>query len=289
MCVIDSEPLVEQDNNASHVYENDDFGVGEGVVLGAIEGSDEGDCEGDGKGVGQGAFEADGEREDVDWQDVDEVYMVNVKYLSDGERDEELQTARDKSPKKRHDESTQEVNGYETDYYESNDHGSIVESSSKEEHERGARRRKKFPVYNLNNENPKLCLGMLFRDGKTYSKVSRRELKIVTNEPKRIKVKCIASAKCPWRIFASYNKRSKCLQVTSFHEKHNCCVSFKNKMVNFAIISNHFEATIKDHPKMKLQEIQQRVASQLHVNVNLTKCRRAKKKVNKRLAGSFKE
>ncbi|MBA0838170.1 hypothetical protein Goarm_010254 [Gossypium armourianum] len=106
--------------------------------------------------------------------------------------------------KKKHDESTQEVNGYETDYYEPNDHGSIVESSSKEEHERGARRRKKFPVYNLNNENPKLCLGMLFRDGKTfkdviqnYSKVSRRELKIVTNEPKRIKVKCIASAKCP--------------------------------------------------------------------------------------------
>ncbi|MBA0693049.1 hypothetical protein Goari_010562, partial [Gossypium aridum] len=149
------------------------------------------------------------------------------------------------------------------DYYESNDHGSIVESSSKEDHERGVRRRKKFPVYNLNNENPKLCLGMLFRDGKTfkdviqnYSKVSRRELKIVTNEPKQIKVKCIASVKFPWRIFASYNKRSKCLQVTNFHEKHKCCVSFKNKMVNFAIIANHFEATIKDHPKMKLQEIQ---------------------------------
>ncbi|MBA0682280.1 hypothetical protein Goari_024011 [Gossypium aridum] len=250
MCVIGIEPLVEQDNNASNVYENDDFGAGEGVVLGAIEGSNEGDCEEDGKGVGQGAFEADGKKEDVDWQYVDEVYMVNVKYLSN-----EVQ--------ERHDKSTQEANGYEIDYFESNDHGSIVESSSEEKHEHGARRRKKFSVYNPNYENPKLCLGMLFRDGETfkdviqnYSKVSRRELKIVTNEPKWIRVKCITFAKCPWRISASYNKRSKSLQVSSFHKEHNCCVSFKNKMVNVAIIANHFEETTRDHPKMKLKEVQ---------------------------------
>ncbi|KAA3483773.1 hypothetical protein EPI10_005915 [Gossypium australe] len=87
---------IKNDNNASHVYENDDFGAGEGVVLGAIEGSNEGDREEDGKGASQGAFEADGKREDVDWQYVDEVYMVNVKYLSDGEGDEMLQAARDK-------------------------------------------------------------------------------------------------------------------------------------------------------------------------------------------------
>ncbi|KAK5839347.1 hypothetical protein PVK06_008125 [Gossypium arboreum] len=106
----------------------------------------------------------------------------------------------------RRDKSTQEANGYEIDYFESDDHGSIVESSSEEKHEHGARRRKKFLVYNPNHENPKLYLRMPFRDGETfkdvirnYSKVSRRELKIVTNEPKRIRVKCITFAKCPWR------------------------------------------------------------------------------------------
>ncbi|KAH1039025.1 hypothetical protein J1N35_040768 [Gossypium stocksii] len=67
---IDSEPLVEQDINALHVYENDDLGVGEEVVLEAIEGSNKGD--------------------------VDEAYIANVRYLSDGEGDEELQAARDK-------------------------------------------------------------------------------------------------------------------------------------------------------------------------------------------------
>ncbi|MBA0587626.1 hypothetical protein Gorai_000752, partial [Gossypium raimondii] len=112
-------------------------------------------------GVGQGAFEVAGERGGC---------RLNVKYLSDGEGDEELQAARDKlksfrgksKPQEAHDEGIREANGHETDYYESDDHGSIVVFSSKDEHEHGARRRRKFPV-------------------------SRRELKIVKNEPKRIK------------------------------------------------------------------------------------------------------
>ncbi|PPR81113.1 hypothetical protein GOBAR_AA39601 [Gossypium barbadense] len=56
---IDSEPLIKQENDASHVYKNDDFGASGRVLLGAIDGSNNRDCEGDGKGVGQGAFEAD--------------------------------------------------------------------------------------------------------------------------------------------------------------------------------------------------------------------------------------
>ncbi|MBA0734307.1 hypothetical protein Gogos_018236 [Gossypium gossypioides] len=39
-------------------------------------------------------------------------------------------------------------------------------------------------------------------------------------------------------------------------DEHHCSVSFKNKMVTVVMIAQHFEATIKDHPKMKLREIQ---------------------------------
>ncbi|KAK8519278.1 hypothetical protein V6N12_025319 [Hibiscus sabdariffa] len=60
-------------------------------------------------------------------------------------------------------------------------------------------------------------------------------------------------------------------------------------MVNVTVIADHFEATIRDHPKMKLKEIQRRVASEIHVNVNLTRCKRAKKRVDERLSGNFKE
>ncbi|PPD90503.1 hypothetical protein GOBAR_DD12561 [Gossypium barbadense] len=42
----------------------------------------------------------------------------------------------------------------------------------------------------------------------------------------------------------------------------------KNKMVTAAMVARHFEATIKDHPKMKLREIQRRCASEMHSEEN---------------------
>ena len=55
------------------------------------------------------------------------------------------------------------------------------------------------------------------------------------------------------------------------------------------MIFNHFELTIKDHPKMKIKEIQRRVAFKLKVNVNFARCKKAKKLVNEKLAGNYKE
>ncbi|MBA0755879.1 hypothetical protein Gogos_019921 [Gossypium gossypioides] len=49
----------------------------------------------------------------------------------------------------------------------------------------------------------------------------------------------------------------------------------------------HFEATIGGHPKMKLREIQRRVSSKMHVNVKMTKSRRAKKMVKDKLVRNF--
>ncbi|MBA0613167.1 hypothetical protein Godav_013661, partial [Gossypium davidsonii] len=46
-------------------------------------------------------------------------------------------------------------------------------------------------------------------------------------------------------------------------DEHHCSVSFKNKMVTTAMITQHFEATINDHPKMKLREIQRRCPSEI--------------------------
>ncbi|KAK5845762.1 hypothetical protein PVK06_001981 [Gossypium arboreum] len=60
-------------------------------------------------------------------------------------------------------------------------------------------------------------------------------------------------------------------------------------MVTAAMIAQHFEATIKDHPKMKLREIQRRCASKMHVNVTIDCCYRAKKIVNEKMAKNHKD
>ncbi|GMI76529.1 MUSTANG 7 [Hibiscus trionum] len=137
---------------------------------------------------------------------------------------------------------------------------------------------------------------MLFKDGEQfkeaickYSRCSRRELKFIKNEPNRVNAKCNASTHCPWRIYAITNRMTKCMQVRTFVEEHSCPVSFKNKNVNVKAIAEHFEKTIKDHPKMKLKEIYRKVQSELHVNVNFSACRRAKNLVSSRLAENVKE
>ncbi|MBA0672293.1 hypothetical protein Goklo_029754 [Gossypium klotzschianum] len=72
-------------------------------------------------------------------------------------------------------------------------------------------------------------------------------------------------------------------------DEHHCSVSFKNKMVTTIMIAQDFEAIIKDHPKMKLKEIQGRCDFEMHVNVTVDCCSRAKKIVKKKMAGNHKE
>ncbi|MBA0873691.1 hypothetical protein Goshw_005911, partial [Gossypium schwendimanii] len=60
-------------------------------------------------------------------------------------------------------------------------------------------------------------------------------------------------------------------------------------MVNVKVIIENFEATIRNHPKMNLRKIQRKVGSEMNVNVNMTRCRRAEKMVKNKLARNFVE
>ncbi|MFQ6646571.1 hypothetical protein Gotur_019677 [Gossypium turneri] len=189
-----------------------------------------------------------------------------------------------------------EEEGNRAEYFDSDDHGSILGSDDNDNIDtcKRKRRRSRFPTYNPNSTSPHFCIGMLFKDGeqfksaiRKYSMCCRRELKIIKNEPNKVRVKCITFKKCKWRIFVSYSNMSICIQVKSFHDEYNCCVSFRNRMFNVKVITDHFEATIRDHQKMKLREIQRRVALEMHVNVNMIRCRRAKKIVKDKLKENF--
>ncbi|MFQ6629079.1 hypothetical protein Gotur_006494, partial [Gossypium turneri] len=85
------------------------------------------------------------------------------------------------------------------------------------------------------------------------------------NDERRRTPCCLRMANCPWRIRASYIFVVKCLEIKMFQDEHHYSVSFKNKMVTAAMVTQHFEATIKDHPKMKLREIQRRCPSEIHI------------------------
>ncbi|KAK8582463.1 hypothetical protein V6N13_069240 [Hibiscus sabdariffa] len=149
--------------------------------------------------------------------------MKSYKLVEESKGDQErseMNVQEDVEFEEEHEKGTLMEYCHDTEYYDSDDHGHITKCSLEEEDdEYCAKMRSMFSVYNPNHENPEFCIGMLFKDGKEfkdairkYSKLSRRELKIIRNEPKRIRVKCLASAKCPWRIFASYSRATRCIQ-----------------------------------------------------------------------------
>ncbi|KAH1082408.1 hypothetical protein J1N35_022169, partial [Gossypium stocksii] len=225
-----------------------------------------------------------GVRDENDSDSKDEnAYLMKVIYLSDGDDDEEFQEARRKVremerktngkgketilnetesesfekqfkakvPKEVdgggvNDSVSKEEDGNEIEYFDSDDHKSIL-GSEDDGNTDVYGRRSRFPTYNPNLASPRFCIRMLFKDGEQF------KLKF----------------------------------VKSFHNEHNYCVSFGNKMVNVKVIVEHFKATIRDHLKMKLREIQRKIASEMHVNVNMTRCKRAKKMVKDKLAGNF--
>ncbi|MBA0730243.1 hypothetical protein Golax_025345 [Gossypium laxum] len=167
--------------------------------------------------------------------DDENAYLMKVMYLSDGDDDEELQEAMQKvrevegktsgkcketvldeteseSSKQQFEAKVfeevdgeglnysvgREEDGNKTEYFDSDDHGSIL-GSEDDDNTDVCRRRTRFPTYNPNSTSPHFCTGMLFKDGEQfkfaihkYLMCCRRELKIIRNESNRVRVKCIA-------------------------------------------------------------------------------------------------
>ncbi|MBA0751914.1 hypothetical protein Gogos_000802, partial [Gossypium gossypioides] len=131
---------------------------------------------------------------------------MKVMYLSDGDNDEELQEARqnvrevegktnrkgkktvldetesESSREQFEAEVPKEVNGEglnnsvgreedenETEYFDSDDHGSIL--GLEDDENTDVCRRSKFPTYNPNSASPHFCIGMLFKYGEKFKSV----------------------------------------------------------------------------------------------------------------------
>ncbi|MBA0781138.1 hypothetical protein Gotri_002093 [Gossypium trilobum] len=122
------------------------------------------------------------------------VYLIKVMYFSDGDGDEELQEARQKVrevegktngkakeavldetksesfkeqfeaevPKEvgegLNDRVDKEEEGNETEYFNSNDHGSIL-GLDDDDNTNACKRRSRFPIYNPNSTSPHFCIG----------------------------------------------------------------------------------------------------------------------------------
>jgi len=154
------------------------------------------------------------------------------------------------------------------------------------------RRKSRFARYDSKATLPVFSLGMIF-SGRVqfknalikYGLATRRHLTFPKDEANRIRAKCSWKG-CPWFIFAS--KDNDKFKVKTFNNVHICPQRKDNRLVTSPRIADKYEHIIKANPSWKLQNIKETVLLEMGVDVSLSKVKRAKAIVVRRIYESCK-
>ena len=115
-----------------------------------------------------------------------------------------------------------------------------------------------------------------------YGLATQRHLSFPKDEKDSIRAKCSWKG-CPWFIFASNKTNSDRFQVKTFNNEHICPKRKDNRLVTGVRIADKYEHIIKANPSWKLQNIKETVLLDMGVDVSLSKVKRAKAIVIRRI------
>ena len=115
-----------------------------------------------------------------------------------------------------------------------------------------------------------------------YGLATQRHLSFPKDEKDRIRAKCSWKG-CPRFIFASNKTNSDRFQVKIFNNEHICPKRKDNRLVTGVRIADKYEHIIKANPSWKLQNIKETVLLDMGVDVSLSKVKRAKAIVIRRI------
>ncbi|OMO76714.1 Zinc finger, PMZ-type [Corchorus capsularis] len=229
--------------------------------------------------------EAEGDESEVQSDDEDgdkgvfkDGFSVRVRGLSDGENDEELQRAlnrklkKGKGPQIRISIPVEGVSENENDHLlhyvrlqQQKDVGEgtshQVEDNYESDHYKEPETKDdEYPRYDPSLDLPEFETGMFFTDVYEFRAAIR-----------------------------NFDKRSGGFQVKDYIDNHTCCENFTNKAAKASMVAEKMYQTIRDNPKMSLKQIQAQVSTLMHVDINLRKVMRVKKKVRDEVAGNYKQ
>ena len=154
------------------------------------------------------------------------------------------------------------------------------------------RRKSRFPRFDSEAACPTFALGMIFagrvqfKDALIkYGLATRRHLNFPKDEKDRIRCKCSWKG-CSWMIFASKDKEH--FKVKTFNDVHQCPQRRDNRLVTAPRIADRFENIIRANPSWRLLNIKEAVFHEMGAEVSLSKIKRAKSIVMRRIYESCK-
>lgn len=149
-----------------------------------------------------------------------------------------------------------------------------------------------FPKYSSQAEVKKFSLGMKFSGKKQFKEAivdyglrKRKEIKFIQDEGDRVRAKCTWPT-CKWVCLARKTSKFESWQITSFIDEHTCPKRRDNKLVTCTRIANKFENLIKSNTDWSVQNLKATVQEEMFANVHISKIKRAKAIVSKRIQES---
>ncbi|CAL4993519.1 unnamed protein product [Urochloa decumbens] len=183
--------------------------------------------------------------------------------------------------------------GDDTPYFDSSEEASYDDEEGLEIS--GCRRKSKFPRFDETAQLPIFSVGMTFRGREefkqgvvNYGLAMKRHIAFPKDEKRRIRAKC-SWAGCPWMIYGSYSSKCDWFQVQTYIPQHRCPQRRDNKLVTARRIADKYESLIKANPSWKLQDPKETVLLDMGADVTLSKIKRAKYTVMKRIYDAAKE
>ncbi|KAK1646211.1 hypothetical protein QYE76_064016 [Lolium multiflorum] len=185
------------------------------------------------------------------------------------------------------DEEALSDDGNDTPYYDTSDN----EDSYDEEDNNAelVRRTELYARFDPRAEVPVFSLGMRFSSKGEFidatrelGVVERRCLRFKKNEKKRCRAICTWK-NCPWYCLLSKTTRHTSWQISTFNNNHTCPPRKDKKLVTALRIANKYEKMIKANPTWDMKSLRETVQEDMLVNVSISKCKRAKSIVMKRM------
>lgn len=184
--------------------------------------------------------------------------------------------------------------GSDTPYFDSS------EEASYDDDDEGTeiiccRSKNRFPRFDDTAPLPVFTVGMTFRGREefkqgviNYGLAMKRHIAFSKDEKKRIRAKC-SWAGCPWMIYGSYSSKCDWFQVQTYIPQHRCPQRRDNKLITARRIADKYESLIKANPSWKLQDLKETIFLDMGAYVTLSKIKRAKYTVMKRIYDAAKE
>ncbi|XP_038707254.1 uncharacterized protein LOC120002562 [Tripterygium wilfordii] len=192
-------------------------------------------------------------------------------------------------------EENNESDGHLSEYLESSDPGSYGENSDEdpEFREDVVIKKSRYPLFKGNKGIPSFELDMLFQSNDefkeavtTYAIMSRKDIRFMKNEPKRCRAKCKGAADCKWIIFASYDKVIDSFQVKTYVSEHSCEPKRVLKSLTNKFLVSKFYDLVAALPEIKIRYLKPFMERTLQLEINLTQCKRVRKRILANLAGN---